>query len=97
MSLVAVSLDGPVGVDLEPESAVPPAGITMHARDVGSPLETWVRKEAVLKALGVGLRLEPSSFWIDGAGHTQGLEVSFVVRHLEIEGHVAAVAELRQP
>jgi 4'-phosphopantetheinyl transferase len=66
--VVAVSAGGPVGIDAEPRGREAPPGTT---------LEEWVRIEAVLKADGRGLRIDPSCVrfaddahgsvaWIDG-------------------------------
>ncbi|MFT2691919.1 4'-phosphopantetheinyl transferase family protein [Clavibacter zhangzhiyongii] len=66
--VVAVSAEGPIGIDAEPRDREAPPG-TM--------LAGWVRIEAVLKADGRGLRVEPSLVrfeddahgsvaWIDG-------------------------------
>lgn len=68
---LAVSRSGPVGVDVEVVDAVSFDGyddVALHPdeRDhVTSELTAaagWVRKEAALKALGVGLRVDPASF-----------------------------------
>lgn len=66
---VALSSHGPVGLDVEcaTEAAVVPAALTpgeaaalAEATDPGRDfLVFWTRKEAALKALGAGLRLEP--------------------------------------
>jgi 4'-phosphopantetheinyl transferase len=66
--VVAVSVDGPIGIDAEPRGREAPPGTT---------LAEWVRIEAVLKADGRGLRVEPDRVrsaddaqgtvaWIDG-------------------------------
>jgi 4'-phosphopantetheinyl transferase len=49
--VVAVSADGPIGVDAEPRDREAPLGTT---------LAEWVRIEAVLKADGRGLAVDPS-------------------------------------
>jgi len=48
--VVAVSTDGPIGIDAEPRGREAPPGTT---------LAEWVRIEAVLKADGRGLRVDP--------------------------------------
>ncbi|QIS41110.1 4-phosphopantetheinyl transferase [Clavibacter capsici] len=66
--VVAVSADGPIGIDAEPRGRETPPGMA---------LADWVRIEAVLKADGRGLRVEPTRVrfaddaggvvaWIDG-------------------------------
>ena len=68
---LALSRHGPVGVDVEPVDAVRFAGygdVALHPseRPRGTreltDIRTWVRKEAALKALGVGLRIDPTTF-----------------------------------
>ncbi|MBF4617707.1 4-phosphopantetheinyl transferase [Clavibacter sp. VKM Ac-2873] len=66
--VVAVSADGPIGIDAEPRDREGPPGMT---------LADWVRIEAVLKADGRGLAVDPARVrfaddahgtvaWIDG-------------------------------
>jgi 4'-phosphopantetheinyl transferase len=66
--VVAVGADGPIGIDAEPRGREAPPGTT---------LAEWVRIEAVLKADGRGLLVDPSRVrfgddatgmiaWIDG-------------------------------
>lgn len=66
--VVAVSAEGPIGIDAEPRGREAPPGTT---------LAEWVRIEAVLKADGRGLALDPTRVrfahdahgavgWIDG-------------------------------
>ena len=76
-ALVAVSAEHPVGVDLEllppsaevatdlithlsPEEAQAISALPAGSRDLAA-LRCWVRKEALLKASGYGLALEPAS------------------------------------
>ena len=55
---------------------------------------TWVRKEAMLKALGVGLAIEPDTFGADGENVIIG-RTEVVVRDIEWPGQVmAAVAAI---
>lgn len=98
-ALVAVS-DAPVGSDLEPlQQAVP---IDSGAAD----LPDWVRKEAVLKLTGDGLRLPLTLIEIDAGRVTRWPSEplpDLTVHDLAVDGFVAAVAtapdasvELRQ-
>jgi 4'-phosphopantetheinyl transferase len=71
--VVAISADGPIGVDAEPRDREAPPGMTLAG---------WVRIEAVLKADGRGLAVDPARVrsapdttggdalvaWIDGEG-----------------------------
>lgn len=83
MTLVGLTGEGRVGVDLEPLDAPAPPGVRGHddPRDL-SDLELWVLKEAFLKASGDGLRRDPSTV---GPG-----EPGAVWGRLEIDGYVAA-------
>ncbi|WP_228503588.1 4-phosphopantetheinyl transferase [Clavibacter phaseoli] len=58
--VVAVSADGPIGIDAEPRDREAPPGTTLAG---------WVRVEAVLKADGRGLRVEPSLVHFEDDGH----------------------------
>ncbi|NUR79487.1 MAG: 4'-phosphopantetheinyl transferase superfamily protein, partial [Dermatophilaceae bacterium] len=68
---VALSRSGPVGVDVEPRAAASFEGfdeVALHPDERAPRTATatervtaWVRKEAALKALGVGLRVDPAS------------------------------------
>lgn len=65
---LALSRSGPVGVDVEHVSGTQFEGfgqVALHPSERDGTVAdatAWVRKEACLKALGVGLRVEPASF-----------------------------------
>ena len=71
--VVALALGARVGVDVE---AVDDArfgevgDVLLHARErpagPDDVARTWVRKEALLKALGTGLSVDPRSIWLSG-------------------------------
>jgi len=66
--VVAVSADGPIGIDAEPRDREAPPGMT---------LAEWVRIEAVLKADGRGLLVDPSLVRVEGdaSGMTAWIDV----------------------
>jgi len=81
LALIALADEGEIGVDLERVRALPDldalarqclarseldelAGLADDARSLAF-LQRWTRKEACLKALGTGLRVEPSTFAVD--------------------------------
>lgn len=64
--VVALTRTGPVGVDVEaaaPTSFVGFDGVALHPAETAASLEdratTWVRKESLLKAVGLGLAVDP--------------------------------------
>ncbi|MFD2339986.1 4-phosphopantetheinyl transferase [Clavibacter tessellarius] len=87
--VVAVSTDGPIGIDAEPRGREAPPGTT---------LGEWVRIEAVLKADGRGLRVDPSRVRSAGDAHgsvawIDGEPARYRVVDAELgSGLVAAVA-----
>jgi len=93
---LAARADGPVGIDHEPLDADVPRGAVAHPSETGDPLWLWVRKEAVLKATGLGLQVDPSSFWIDEDGRPSPIAgytgPPLEVVDLALEGFAAAVA-----
>ena len=83
VALVAVALDAQIGVDVEPfrkdvetwslvSQALTPAEQTRLQELPGALrgeafLAIWVRKEALLKAVGVGLGVDPRQIELDGS------------------------------
>jgi len=71
LALAAVSTAGPVGVDVEPAGRARFPGfedVAAHPQEgCREPTQTWVRKEALLKATGWGLAIDPRRVWIDDA------------------------------
>jgi 4'-phosphopantetheinyl transferase len=66
--VAAVSTAGPVGVDVEPAGTAGFPGfedVAAHPQEgSGDPTVRWVRKEAVLKATGWGLAIDPRGVWV---------------------------------
>lgn len=95
VTLVAIA-DGPVGIDHEAIGAAAPANVVAHPSETGDPLRLWVRKEAILKATGRGLRVDPTSFWIDAEGRPSALSgyegPPLAVVDIHVDGFVAALA-----
>lgn len=93
---LAAKADGPVGIDHELLGTTIPADVVAHPSETADPLRIWVRKEAVLKATGLGLQVDPSSFWIDERGHPSPIPgysgPQLAVVDIAIDGCVAAVA-----
>lgn len=93
---LAVRADGPVGIDHEPLGASVPPDVAAHPSETGDPLMLWVRKEAILKAVGLGLQIDPRSFWIDESGRCGPIPgyagPPVRVTDLSVEGFVAALA-----
>jgi 4'-phosphopantetheinyl transferase len=75
VSVVAVTDAGQVGVDVEALGAAEFPGfahVALHPDErtakQADPTRTWVRKEAVLKAYGLGLAVDPGQFRVDDHG-----------------------------
>ena len=68
LAVVAVSDAGPIGVDLE-EAGV--RATTTPPSEVD--IETWVRKESLLKATGHGLMVDPDSIEVTPPGQSPAL------------------------
>jgi 4'-phosphopantetheinyl transferase len=105
LSIVAVTDAGPIGIDVERDGAAHFEGfgdVALHRDEVDTPEEstrTWVRKEALLKAYGRGLEIDPRHVHIDARGllawesaHPEPNKVW--MRDLPITDHVAAVVVL---
>ncbi|HWJ85083.1 MAG TPA: 4'-phosphopantetheinyl transferase superfamily protein [Cellulomonas sp.] len=98
---VAVSTTGPVGIDVERRTDQVFAGFddvvlapTERADDAEDRLRTWVRKEAVLKACGLGLTVDPRLVVLDGTRVTSAPPaVGPVDLHdVDPDGYLGAVA-----
>jgi 4'-phosphopantetheinyl transferase len=106
LSMVAVTDAGPVGVDVEVEGAADFPGfdtVALHPSERASSepdrTRAWVRKEALLKAYGLGLGVDPSDVALDDeglaawdSGHRSPGTVW--LRDLDVPGHVASVVVL---
>lgn len=106
VSVVAITDAGPVGVDVEAEGAADFGGfddVALHPDERGMTAtdrtRVWVRKEALLKAYGHGLAVDPSDVRLDDdglaawdSGHRRPGAVW--LRDLAVPGHVVTVAVL---
>ena len=114
MTLVAIGEGCRVGVDVEVVRDRGIAALPKHAltaverreleRRKAAWLQTllsyWTRKEAILKAAGVGLAVEPNLIELPPPGSTHvvalpeklGRPEAWCVREIALDGHVAAVA-----
>ena len=95
--VLAAIADGPVGIDHEPIGSEVPREVVAHPSESGDALRLWVRKEAILKATGLGLQIDPTSFWIDEAGRPSPITgydgPPLRVEDLDLDGFVAAIAQ----
>lgn len=107
LSVVAVTDAGPVGVDVEAEGAAERARVAevaLHPDEIralpgADVTRAWVRKEALLKAYGLGLAIDPRDVRLDDDGLATwdcGLPPPGAVwlRDLAVPGHVCAVVVL---
>ncbi len=103
--LAAVSTAGPVGVDGEPAGRAGFPGfddVAVHPQE-GSrePTRTWVRKEALLKATGWGLTVDPRRVRLDDRRlvsweeHLPAPDRCWIEDLPLPEGYVGAVAVIR--
>jgi 4'-phosphopantetheinyl transferase len=106
VSVVAITDAGPVGIDVEAEGAADFAGfedVALHRGERGTnPADrtrAWVRKEALLKAYGLGLIIDPRDVGLDDGGlatwdSPHRPPGAVWLRDLAVPGHVVAVAVL---
>lgn len=111
---VAMALQGPVGVDIEPRSRAAAmaeiAAQLVHPREqqaidaLHSParddalLALWVRKEACLKAAGVGLRRDMTTFVADDRSRPLGIDdlmTGIAVQTIDAGPHACAALAAR--
>lgn len=92
-TFAVAALDHAVGIDAEPADASADrlAAIDAVAGASTDPLRHWTRVEAVLKADGRGLRVDPRSVEVDGDTATlEGRQ--FDLTAVEVDGFVVSVA-----
>ena len=93
---LAATADRLVGIDHEPVGKVLRRNVVAHPSETADALRLWVRKEAVLKATGLGLQVDPTSFWINDYGYVSPIPgydgPELVVNDLALDGFIAAVA-----
>lgn len=106
LSVVAITDAAPVGVDVEAVGAARFAGFDDVARHPDEHLEPrvsadrlWVRKEALLKAYGLGLAVNPSQVALDEHGiaawdSPHPPPEAARILDVDVPGHVASVAVL---
>lgn len=90
-TLVALA-DGQVGVDIELPGSLTESQIAAHlapSEQAADPTRTWVRKEAVLKAEGVGLTRDPRQVDVS---YDETVGSPYDVVDVELDGLVCAVA-----
>lgn len=104
LSVVAITDAGPVGVDVEVEGAAGFDGFADVARHpdedaAADPTRSWVRTEALLKACGRGLAVDPRDVLLDDDGlvswdSPHPAPDAVRLRDLDVPGHVVAVVVL---
>lgn len=95
--VAAVSNAGPVGVDVERRESLEradPFGVARHPDEAAWTTATWVLKEALLKATGRGLAVDPRSIRLDGRTVVEGPRPSWLFDLDLPEEYVGAVAVL---
>ncbi|MGN6721902.1 MAG: 4'-phosphopantetheinyl transferase family protein [Marmoricola sp.] len=97
---LAATAETLVGIDHEPIGTVLQRDVVAHPSESGDALQLWVRKEAVLKATGLGLQIDPTSFWINDYGYVSPIAgydgPELVVTDIAVDGFVAAIASTAQ-
>ena len=106
LSIVALTDAGQVGVDIERTGAAEFEGfgdVALHSGERRDPVtdstRAWVRKEALLKAYGGGLAIDPRDVGLDADGRTQWDAPerppgAVWLRDLVVADHVGAVVVL---
>jgi 4'-phosphopantetheinyl transferase len=106
LSVASITDAGPVGVDVEAEGAADFAGfedVALHpgerATTPADSTRAWVRKEALLKAYGLGLAVDPSDVRLGDDGLVSWDSPhrppgAVWLRDLAVPGYVLAVAVL---
>ncbi len=98
-TIAAASLDHPVGVDVEPV-AQDTDRLSAIGLLTGSPeLRSWTRVEAVLKADGRGLRVEPGDVRYDseGAAWVRGSNRRYFIAEHEVDPRILVSLAIAMP
>ena len=91
VTVAAASADAPVGIDIEPRDATPERLAAIHDVAGGDDLAHWTRVEAVLKADGRGLRVDPRAVGIHGSRATLGA-ASYTLTDAGDDDYVVSIA-----
>lgn len=110
LALVAVSVDGPVGIDLESlhraKDLPACAEIFCHPGEIAvlpdelALLRIWTAKEACVKASGTGFTVPPCEIQVLDHGVLDAAGTTWPLRRLEhpaLDGHLAHVCALQMP